>query len=247
MKKVVGILEICFFLGICFIYSEEKKQEVKKDETLTFYVPYDFNVDAKIAEHHYEGKVSGELEYVEGIVNKAILLKPPPELVEKNSGPSISYDIRDNIDPNEGTIMFWIKPNWYTDDGKKHTMIWVSLENQGYIGIFKEGKHNRLYFYSNPGDLNIQVFTDEFKKGKWLHITFTYSLTGKSIKCYLNGKLVGQSNRYEQRNSETYMKVGQFYSEGDNVDAAIDELYIYKRVLSEQEIANYVENCLKKK
>ena len=103
------------FLGAALLFgghsTEGKGGELKQDNALLFYVPFDSSADAEAG--GAVGKVEGEVKYVRGMKGDAVML-------DKKRGARISYNLATGFDPDEGTLMFWIKPHWSGDDGLAH-------------------------------------------------------------------------------------------------------------------------------
>jgi hypothetical protein len=128
----------------------------------------------------------------------------------------------------------WIKPfatGWRTG-------LW------GQDGVLEFGfsdEHNIALWTFGGGSVTVPY---TFPLNEWHHITATG--TGSSINIYFDGKLAGS---YSQRTSNygqtpwTFNMAGGgiFDTYGNNFTGAIDEVYVYRKALSQKEILALVE------
>jgi len=238
MKNIFLFFVFCFILNL---KCEEIRKNLLNDKSLLFYVPFDFSVDAETAFHNKEGKLYGEAKYEKGIVENCIFLS------EEGKG-SISYDIRDNISLKKGTLMFWFKPNWWGDDKTgKYTLLWIRMKDPNkYFAFHKSfSKEYPTILYTTcawEGGANLHI-DDYFKKGKWIHICSTWDVSQNKYLLYFNGKVVASGNWKDVSEEESFipisLSIGKYYTQDNPINAWYDEFYIFKRVLSEEEIKKY--------
>jgi hypothetical protein len=69
---------------------------------------------------------------------------------------------------------------------------------------------------------------------KWQHVTVT--LTGSTLKTYLNGTLVSTNNSASNNSNGTAATIGSDIVHGRPFDGNIDDVRIYNRALSDAEI-----------
>lgn len=151
-----------------------------------------------------------------------------------------SIDITKNI-----TIEAWIKP---TNVNKEYQII-LSKNYQYVMGLYSTT--GRLYFeFNNISGNYINVISNQsLQNNNWYHITSTYD--GFSLKIYINGKLdnevlysgIIQSQNYDlligdQANNCSSapgcVAYDNYYFQG-----LMDEVAIYKRALTAEEIAKH--------
>ncbi|MDJ0754720.1 MAG: SdrD B-like domain-containing protein [Ardenticatenaceae bacterium] len=156
-----------------------------------------------------------------------------------NGGGSITVaDAAPNINFSQDfTIMTWI--NTTASNVKILTetdgdAIWETGEKAFYID--PQGK---LVF---NGFANGVITTDAaVNDGLWKHVAFTWSSTGNTPRMYINGKLVGSSGFYVANQEDiatNIIKIGAAAHGFGNFDGQLDELAIYQRALTQDEMRN---------
>jgi len=149
-----------------------------------------------------------------------------------NVSDSASLDITDEI-----TVEAWFKP-----EGIYQSMI-VDKNNAYRIWIsWGDGSWATLAFsvYINEA-WNDTEFSVELLKGQWYHLLGVYN--GSTSKLYLNGNLVASKSLSGNINeSDEELLIGRYKYSGEYYfNGTIDEVHIYNRALSEEEIkAEYV-------
>jgi tripartite motif-containing protein 71 len=172
---------------------------------------------------HYDGDLDGEqgetaiatgTTFVQGKHNQGVLI---------DGSDSLAYPRMGNLDSWQGTIEFWIKPNWDGDDTgfyelfqirddfydySNHTM-WLGKDPGGNLGSWGG-------IYENVSDLSA---------GEWYHIAVAWE--GPEVTLYINGTL-RQSGYGDPRDfTAEFFNVGSACcSMGNQVNAVIDELRI---------------------
>jgi hypothetical protein len=164
----------------------------------------------------------------------------------KNS--CISTDKKNFLNNTESiTISLWINPrraknweSWICKDRPK----WASKWRMG----FGENKNNEWGFTMcklNGGNnywTNYWLTNSEILFNKWTHVAFSADQDKHIMTVYINGKKVGVlSNLRSFEKSEGSVRIG--YQTDDNVyfDGKIDDIRIYNRVLSNEEVRELYE------
>ena len=151
------------------------------------------------------------------------------------------------IDPRNGTLEAWVKPDvaypwglWQTHDASGWN--WAD-----WISMFMYGS-GRFYFRMGNGSscCNNDVtflYNGIVEPGKWMHLAFTWG--GTTMKAYVNGEVVAQrTNAIFQDNVDAGARIGQGLSIGMN--GIIDDLKIYTEPLSTIVIQQLYTEGLKK-
>lgn len=159
-----------------------------------------------------------------------------------NAGNSNSLQLDDDL-----TIEFWINPRFI---GVKDENI-IQKNRKGEFSI--ETYNGRLYFYNgNSGSLASFIALDAgtIKNNQWQHIVITRDKSTRELKSYYNGKLnktitySSWANPIEKTTSEVYIgagdKMGTAYGAGFR--GRLDEIAIYDKILTDEEIKNHYEN-----
>lgn len=176
--------------------------------------------------------------WVNGIIGYALSFNGTSDYV------SIVAPDGGNLDPDTISIEMWVKANNNTSDGVMYTREpWADncsvFQQQNYwnfaIDTSDDGG-SRIKVGTIPGDLIVS---------QWQHIVFTYN--GSEMKAYLNGVLVNsgaQSGLINNHPGNTHAYIGCKYRDPPTwpiercFDGGIDEVRIYNRALSEQEVLN---------
>jgi hypothetical protein len=167
-----------------------------------------------------------------------------------NSDSYVRVNDSDTLDlPNEGSIELWIKPkelSKYRDviskgvDGDYLTSPYtIRVENDGKISFYLTGVGGTFFVSS----------TDSLSLDTWHHVIVLWNLS--SMELYINGVLNNSgvliegdipliSNSYPLRIAET-PGGGPSYS---NFNGTVDELMVYNRALSSEEIALHYSRSL---
>ncbi|WKZ21454.1 MAG: Ig-like domain-containing protein [Candidatus Brocadiaceae baterium WH-1] len=83
--------------------------------------------------------------------------------------------------------------------------------------------------------------------GKWFHVTGTYSKTTGEQKLYVDGQLVNTQthpagNTIVPYTAASYMAIGALLSNYGHMDGIVDEVQVYNRALSDQEVLTLFNN-----
>lgn len=145
------------------------------------------------------------------------------------------------------SIAFWIKGKDWVHCA---TFVEKAVESRRAYAIQKRGIGTDGVYFWLRDDLNAVWPVDMFKIGnnEWNHIAFTYDSRSPLVKAYLNGKLMVSGNL-----KETYPNLGSctlpvgtndlILSGGDCASSSyLDEVYIYNRALTDEEIGRIYNN-----
>jgi len=171
-----------------------------------------------------------------------------PTLTEGKFGMGLSLDedyisIESNLTlllDTELTISLWIKPN--NPLGEKQTII----ANSPSIGEYN------YWIYLENSSLKVSVFSTEesnlvipevFNDTEWYYIVVR--VKNKTIEVFINGEKVGEGESGENKWREGYTYIGSLGEErGTWFNGTVDEVRIYRRALSNEEIISHFYNPL---
>ena len=134
------------------------------------------------------------------------------------------------------TIEAWVKPDVTSGSNTILAKVKSGQEsyrlticNDKFYGIIENGVH------SGGGSFSISATTD------WQHLALLYD--GSTITLYVNGirDSTTFSYTYGVGTTATDLWIGKWYSNTDFFNGIIDEVHIYNRALTEQEIRRHVE------
>ena len=178
----------------------------------------------------FDGTLNGNPQWTEGVINGAL---------EFDGNDYVSHPTPD-IDPRNGTLEAWVKPNvthpwglWQTHNATGQNWLdWISMF------MYSSG---RFYFRMGNGSSCCSndttfLYNDIVEAGEWMHMAFTWG--GTTMKAYVNGKVVAQrTNAIFQDNVDPGARIGQGHSIGMN--GLIDEVRIYSVPLPEVRIQQH--------
>ena len=172
---------------------------------------------------HYDGSLGGEqgetaidsgTSFSQGKYGQGVLI---------DGNDMLAYSRVGNLDSWQGTVEFWIRPNWDGDDAgfyelfqvkddfydySNHTM-WLGKDPGGNLGSWGG-------IYESVGDLSA---------GEWYHIAVAWE--GTDIYLYIDGVLRQSGNGDPRDFTTEIFNVGSACcSQGNQVNAVIDELRI---------------------
>ena len=226
--------------------SATPAEEAGKPERLSdvlFYCSFAGTVTPAIQKGEKGATPSGQIEFTKGLMGQALL-----------TGHSryVSYPARGNINVAEGTVKFWVMPvDWKPGDNLFHHFFHVGLDSPPPEGM-KDAKlfGFLLYKFSDWDDvlaygMNNELTADHiltipmgnnWGPKQWHQIAFTWDNQGASL--YIDGD--GTSRKYLREapnlmTAESFVVGGPYFVENKTL-TAINELYIYNRKLSAEEI-----------
>jgi len=223
-KKYAIIILSTFFL-YRYISSE-----------VIFHLNFDNTLEAASSAGVASPAKERNLEFTEGIQNKAAILSQQEDFLE--------YYTEGNIDPESGTIEFGVKAaDWdFSSKGLKYFFT-LPFENNIRLTIYKYKDDSIFYsLLNNPEKMEIRFgpFRNykEINAAVWNHIACTW--TKSKFEIYFNGKKSAEKileKPLELTPAKSFF-IGRDYVSGTARDGSViyDELYIYNSVLNPQEI-----------
>ncbi|GEM_PF-2157283 len=154
------------------------------------------------------------------------------------NGSNYGIIYRDSILNNMSvlTLSFWFK----TNETQNYKFIVEKEGISGYCwGGYLTNDSNKISFYVKDSNGNVYHidYNGNFADDKWHFFAGTFD--GRHISLYIDGELVNQSDlgKYvDICNEQGDIYVGAWYSNNKFFIGAVDELRIYNRVLSSEEI-----------
>lgn len=128
--------------------------------------------------HGEKGYQTG-LTFVPGHSGKAVMF---------NQENSLYYQAEDNINREQGSIEFWLKPLWDGNDGGSYVFFEIGDSWFNRFRIIKDGANNfRFMVWSADVEYDAACSVDNWVADEWHHVRATW-LTD-SISLYLDGEL----------------------------------------------------------
>lgn len=135
------------------------------------------------------------------------------------------------------SIMFWVK-NLLNIESAEFMRFGVSNNQDLFMFYIPHHNKERFLLVIRDGslDTSLKSYTEILDSstvfGKWVHFAFTFTSTGKIGKFYLNGLEMTSEPYLGMREAERNL------NRINNVKAVLDELKIFGRTLSSDEIVN---------
>ena len=195
---------------------------------VSFYCPFDEALSAQHAAGAAHGVAKRAL-FAEGRFGSALLVGP------KDS--PICYVETDNIDKARGSIELWVQPRWDTGDTAWRALIREEAPDApggNALWLWKYGASLR-FDVRDAGDHLISAPLGNWPKGEWRHVVATWD-SSAGTRLYVDGRRVaGRDFTFVPR------AYGRFFvgnrGRGDQpAHAALDELRIYTRPLTDDEV-----------
>jgi hypothetical protein len=199
---------------------------VTADDTLVLYLPFTEGEGKATSDHSNYGNhgvLIGEVQWVEGKYGKAIQPMLESGYVEVASSDSLKIK-------NQITLMAWI----YIEKWKGGDQ-WISKGDPYNIGVY-DGK---IRFSLGGGGAQPILTLDGDKNqpqlGEWQHVAATYDPDPLEMRIYYNGNLAGKKLvGFDHSSDDTPLCIGG--KQQNTFDGKIDEVAIYNRALTEEEI-----------
>lgn len=201
------------------------------DEGLVGYWKFDEGVGSTTkdeSQHGHHGTISGA-KWVEGKVGKALEFDGSSARVDIGNPPALQLT-------GAMTLCAWILVDDYQENGR----IVCKQNGPGERGWAINIERQKFARIQVPIDNNTTVGpqTPTLSVGQWYHIAGVYA-PGKEIHMYLDGKLVGtldQGVPAQQYNCPLPVRIGARPKNGCYFDGKIDEVRVYARALSAEEV-----------
>jgi hypothetical protein len=179
---------------------------------------------------------SSGLSYAAGVNGQGAVLGNPNQL---------RYLRSENIDPRQGTLEFWIKPQWAGNDGLTHSIL--KMGGGGGMLFGKDGANNlrcifnRFSANSQP-EVGTSINVSAWQAGVWRYVAFTWG--GGQLRLYVNGVLQASTAVASLPDIDAAITTFQIGGDesGDYISATIDELRLSSEPLTAQEIQQTYSN-----
>ncbi|HID55274.1 TPA: LamG domain-containing protein [Candidatus Poribacteria bacterium] len=135
------------------------------------------------------------------------------------------------------TYMAWFKLN-EPIQGQRRMM----SKNNSIFFLFDFGNPTSLDFLVKPNNDFVESKTVDWKIGEWYHVAGTYD--GDALRIYINGKLEGERKGVPEiapSDLELWIGADDWRLPTTSFPGVIDEVRIYDRALSEEEINQAME------
>jgi uncharacterized delta-60 repeat protein len=138
------------------------------------------------------------------------------------------------------TFMAWIKPTGYPDPTYNGIVAYGNtLASQGSLLSIKNDARLSMAFWNNDA---YQTSGDQAVLNEWNHVAFTYNSSNNTVRFYVNGSFTSESAVSTPNTTDGYIRIGSTDLGGRVFQGAIDEVRIFGKVLSDEDISDYAGN-----
>ena len=185
-----------------------------------------------------QGTIHGEAEWVEGISGKGLHFDGIDDYIDCGNHPSLNPWIGDF------TIEAWIKTSSAKPDDSVMNKTESTLEP--YFSLFIEGAQIRAFVSkggpSNTG-ANWAISSTNVVDGQWHHIVGVFDRQNSRIHVYLDGVLDRSADMQRvERGTSVANKANLCIGGPRHFTGVIDEVGLYKRALSQEEIKAHYDS-----
>ena len=175
------------------------------------------------------------ISYQPGTVGRAAVIPA--------TGP-LSYAAAGNISATQGTLEFWVKPNWAGNDGQNH--VFLAWGSGGGMLFSKDGANNLRCIFNRFGvggqpERGTAINVSSWSAGAWRHVAYTWSNTSRVLELYVDGIRVNFSSF---TGTLPTVDAAAFHVASENgfngANAMIDQLRISATVRTSAEILDSV-------
>lgn len=212
---------------IGFVLALSNSSEAIKEKSLVLYCPFEEGSGKETLDktgNNKPGILQGGAKWEKGQIGNAISFNGKDAYIEMPDN--------DILDPQNITVEMWVKPNGFAGD----PVLFSHSQNDAgwYVQATIAGK---VWFcIPEPGGDHCHLTINlTLEIGKFQHLAITYDK--KNIKYHLNGELKDTipeatlvQNRVGPLRFGTWGQLGWWF------DGILDEVAIYSRVLTEEEI-----------
>ena len=230
MKPLFTLL----FIGLTSIYAQTVPSYVPTNGLVGWW-PFNGNANDESGNNR-NGTIIGATLTTDrvGTSNNAYQFNGGNQMI----GTSPSHTIGNNL-----TVSFWvflnsISSSWLVMQGSNQTGISYGFDNG--CGLQLDG---RIQQYSYSGGQSWLSSLDTLLVNNWYNITYTLSSQGMNL--YINGTLNSSNpNVTSNQNQNFYWRFGGFsHPGGSALNGKLDDIAIWNRALSTQEIELLFSNC----
>lgn len=176
--------------------------------------------------------IKGNGEIVDnGVSNKALRLTG-------QKGTFLSIPSILNMATENSTVSFWVNIDEATSDSRAESTILLQQEGAGRSILYYAPSSQSDKLGSFVGGSNIYGY-ESLNQGEWYNITLTSNKDSKEVEFYINGELDSTHKVGAFPNSNDPLRIGDHKgSDGYALNGIVDEVLIYGRELSQEEISN---------
>ena len=225
---------ICFVICAVVVLADEHMENSDKlNEGLLYHATFDNTLKAERAAGEAILTAFGpeDQRFAPGIMNQGLR-------IGVNDAKEKFYAIvpvSRNIDHKQGSISFWFKPENWDGNCKDFNLFVSGVQKNNYFYIYKYGAPSFGFCTINAGKSTFkQTSSQDWKRGEWHHIAVVWASDYQRV--FFDGKPIVTDSRQLANEPMTALYLGARGWEAEKGTSILDELKIYNRPLSLQEI-----------
>ncbi len=173
----------------------------------------------------------------DGLAGKALLLGNSRD---KKAVQTVEYIPFAPLSATEGSVSFWVRPNdWDGKDHKNFHHFFGAMNGAERLVLYKYYENSKLVFLlgrlgGNGVTTAIHADISNWEKNSWHHVCAVWN--AKFMELYVDGKKTAESPRKTPPGPDfTKFQLGEYW-QGNPGSSSLDELRIYGKKLSAQEV-----------
>ncbi len=189
------------------------------------------DADQKNSTHTYDssgynnhGIITGATLTNEGRFKEAYKFDGATDLI------TIDYDPTLKLNQSGGTVSLWVKPSSLVAGTHLLASYGGPQYGNGWL-LSQSGSSLIFYWLSSGGTITL---TNIFTVGQWTHVTMTKNIT--SVSAYINGVFQSSANPGTNTEGNLSTLIGAQVGGGWDFNGTIDEVRVYNRALTSDEI-----------
>lgn len=229
LKKYHFLYSIAIFFLIAILSPGHVS--AKMPEGLVLYYTFDVAEDDVITDHSDAGNnamIKGNPEGVDGKYGRALEFKVEGDYLEVPDS--------DSLKPDEMTIALWL--NWTGEGPDAKPVKKYKFGQFGYV-IKIEAPNINLWIYDAQGIHHMYRALPKPVPGEWTHLAVTFD--GEVHRGYVDGVIAGNDLRWDGPIGHLDVPLLIGAASDNPFTGMIDELAIYNRGLSEEEVLETME------
>lgn len=235
-RQCVLVLMCGILGGVGTTWAEEAPAKDPLTDGLIFYAPLDGTLDATVAAGAKKPTKDKEVKLVDGKFGQGAQIKGAAQLY---------YSGLKNFNLKKGTVAMWVKRDqpWAANLFVFFKGVAGAAWNQNALYLIATD-HAQLRAWVWDNDKKQQLIMSpngiSYEADHWYHLAATF--TDGAVKIYVDGKEISYGTKADPMlemptGQVKYMQFGSDYTPDSVLDGVLDELRIYDRVLSPEEVA----------
>jgi len=208
---------------------------------LCFYLPFEGSLDATKAKGASRPIEASLYRFIDGVRGKAVVVRDRGWL---------RYHARQNIDKARGSLLLWVRPSWgaqapglhtlFREDGEIHTgdNVFTLMTYPGWVQFLLDDKADRFRksrVFWEPMEWHHVALTWDAAKGAWFYLDGALQSYNLSDGIHIEEPFSWAPKEHKEIIFGECRPAGEAAG-SEEADAAFDEVKIYSRVLSAQEV-----------